>query len=148
MDYVIIFKKQGGGIGVIHPAPKAFAGLKGKKLTAALEKMAQKSVSNGAVWHIAKTKDLPSDRTYRDAWVYDESAGTVSLDNEKLPEIENRIINKKRQKDYPKIGDQLDAIWKILNQLRLDGVQLPQDGDDMLGKILKVKKDYPKPKKK
>lgn len=50
----------------------------------------------------------------------------------------------KRRLEYPNIGDQLDAIWKIFNQLRLDGVKLPQEGDDMLGTILAVKKKYPK----
>lgn len=50
-----------------------------------------------------------------------------------------------RADEYPFIGDQLDAIWKILNQWRLEGKELPQDGDNMLNAILAVKKKHPKP---
>lgn len=45
---------------------------------------------------------------------------------------------------YPDIGNQLDAIWKALNQMRRDGIELPQATDDMLDRVLQVKKDYPK----
>ncbi len=47
---------------------------------------------------------------------------------------------------YPEVGDQLDTIWKQFNQMRIDGTPLIQEADDMLGGILKVKKDHPKPK--
>lgn len=47
---------------------------------------------------------------------------------------------------YPALGDQLDAIWKVINQLCLEGTELPQDGNDMLGRILAVKREHPKPK--
>lgn len=50
-----------------------------------------------------------------------------------------------RASEYPDIGDQLDEIWKFINQMRLNGTDLPQDTDDMLGKILAVKKKHPKP---
>jgi hypothetical protein len=50
-----------------------------------------------------------------------------------------------RQRAYPAIGDQLDAIWKFLNQHRLAGHDLPSDADTMLGQVLAVKKQYPKP---
>lgn len=50
-----------------------------------------------------------------------------------------------RRREYPDIGEQLDALWKIINQLRLEGVNIPQDGDDMLGRILTIKKKHPKP---
>ena len=50
-----------------------------------------------------------------------------------------------REKSYPSIGDQLDAIWKELNNKRLAGENLVSDADDMLGQILAVKKKYPKP---
>lgn len=50
----------------------------------------------------------------------------------------------KRAEEYPPIGDQLDAIWKEFNTRRLNGEALTQEADDMLGKILAVKKKYPK----
>lgn len=53
--------------------------------------------------------------------------------------------NKHRKKEYPDIGDQLDAIWKHLNYRRLNGENLVQDCDDILGLILSIKAKYPKP---
>lgn len=49
-----------------------------------------------------------------------------------------------RKEEYPDIGDQLDAIWKQLNYMRLNGQDLIQECDDMLGGILSIKAKYPK----
>lgn len=49
-----------------------------------------------------------------------------------------------RKGAYPNIGDQLDAIWKEINYRRLNGDNLTQDADEMLGKILAVKREYPR----
>ena len=54
-------------------------------------------------------------------------------------------FERERQVAYPNVGDQLDAIWKELNARRLAGEDLTQDADDMLGKILTVKKTIEKP---
>lgn len=54
-----------------------------------------------------------------------------------------------RQENYPDLGDQLDALWKELNYRQIKGDAIKTDeARDMLGKILQVKEDYPKPKKK
>ena len=53
-----------------------------------------------------------------------------------------------RAKEYPNMGDQLDAIWKELNYRRMQGEELTQDADDMLGQVLATKKKYPKPEEK
>lgn len=50
----------------------------------------------------------------------------------------------KRQREYPKIGDQLDAIWKQLNQDRLNGKDLIAEADSLLGDVLAIKAKYPK----
>ena len=53
----------------------------------------------------------------------------------------NRI---KRKSAYPEIGDQLDALLKQLNYLRLTSqMELVQDLDDIIGQWLQVKEDYP-----
>lgn len=72
--------------------------------------------------------------------------------NEDLSEVLARIedqkrneYKEKRREEYPDYGDQLDAIWKQLNKMRLDGQDLVQDADDILGKILAVKAKHPKP---
>ena len=51
----------------------------------------------------------------------------------------------KRVDAYPPIGDQLDAVWKQLNQDRLNGHAMIQQVDDMIASVLKVKSDNPKP---
>lgn len=47
-----------------------------------------------------------------------------------------------RQQAYPHIGDQLDAIWKILGDAPPE--ILGEVGRSMLAQIAEVKKDYPK----
>jgi len=49
----------------------------------------------------------------------------------------------KRRKEYPPIGDQLDAIWKVLAGYNMDS--LHEDASSMLELILEVKAKYPKP---
>ncbi len=49
-----------------------------------------------------------------------------------------------RQKEYPALGDQLDAIWKQLNTDRLNGKDLISEADSLLGAVLAVKAKYPK----
>lgn len=74
-------------------------------------------------------------------WAYDSKAQKFAA-----PVVEaadNRDYKEKRAAEYPAIGDQLDAIWKELNYRRLNGEQLVQDADDMLGQILAVKNKYP-----
>jgi len=54
----------------------------------------------------------------------------------------------KRRTAYPPLAEQLDVLWKQFDHMRLNGTNLIQDADDMLGKILAVKRRYPKPKRK
>ncbi|WP_417625373.1 hypothetical protein [Paremcibacter congregatus] len=58
----------------------------------------------------------------------------------------SKSISRQRREAYPDMGEQLDAMWKGFNQLRLDGVNLPADTDRVLNKVLAVKRDHPKPK--
>ena len=57
----------------------------------------------------------------------------------------NHKYKDERRVAYPSIGDQLDAIWKQLNQDRLGGKELIQEVDDRLNEILAVKATHPKP---
>jgi len=50
-----------------------------------------------------------------------------------------------RSSHYPSVGDQFDALWKQLNQDRLNGKELIQPADDELNRVLAVKAKYPKP---
>ena len=59
----------------------------------------------------------------------------------------SKSYKRRRREDYPTIEEQLDAIWKQLNQDRLNGRALIQEADDMLGRVLAVKAKHPKPGK-
>ncbi len=54
---------------------------------------------------------------------------------------------RKRQAEYPAVGDQLDAILKQLNSMRLGGTPMIQEMDDLLGEVLSIKAKHKKPTK-
>jgi len=56
-----------------------------------IEEIAEKDVPENTPYHIIEATDLPSDRTYRDAWIWNN--GVVIDENKKL-EIDNAIENK------------------------------------------------------
>lgn len=66
MTQVIIYKNDEGGVAVIHPTPEALA-------TYGIEAIALKDVPAGKPFKIIDAADLPTDRTYRDAWTVDET---------------------------------------------------------------------------
>lgn len=69
----------------------------------------------------------------------------ILAENAKIAKYEREERYKEnRAKEYPPIGDQLDAIWLQLNKERTDGKSFAQDTDNMLTKILSVKSKYPK----
>lgn len=44
------------------------------------------------------------------------------------------------------IGQQLDVIWKALNVLQMNGtIDLPTEADTMVGQLMSIKGQYPKP---
>ena len=66
--------------------------------------------------------------------------GTHAVDR-----IEVRTRRAERYAREMPVTDQLDAILKALNQLRLAGTGLPKDMDALIGTWLAVKRAYPKP---
>jgi hypothetical protein len=63
MNQRIIFPNDDGGVSVIVPAPEC--GL-------TIEEIAAKDVPEGTPYKIVDVADIPSDRTFRDAWEYSE----------------------------------------------------------------------------
>jgi hypothetical protein len=59
----IIYKKDDGGVAVIIPTAEYLA-------THTIEELAAKDVPAGAEYKIVDESDIPSDRTFRDAWEY------------------------------------------------------------------------------
>lgn len=59
----IIYPNDDGGVSVIVPSPNC-------ELT--IEEIAAKDVPAGKPFQIVDVEDIPSDRTFRDAWTYEE----------------------------------------------------------------------------
>ena len=64
MNQRILYKNTEGGIAVIVPAPNS--GL-------STEEVARKDVPTGLPYKIVDVSEIPSDRTFRDAWDIDEA---------------------------------------------------------------------------
>jgi hypothetical protein len=63
MNYRIIYPNDEGGVAVIVPAPDC--GL-------TIEQIAAKDVPAGKPFKIINMDDVPNDRTFRNAWEYQE----------------------------------------------------------------------------
>jgi hypothetical protein len=69
MNLRIIYPTDDGGVVVITPTPECLQ-------THAIEQIAAKDVPAGKPYKIVDVSDIPSDRTFRNAWTVDESALT------------------------------------------------------------------------
>lgn len=63
MNQRIIYPTDEGGVAIIIPAPEC--GL-------TIEEIAAKDVPEGKHYKIVDVADIPEDRTFRDAWEYQE----------------------------------------------------------------------------
>lgn len=63
MNQRIIYPNDNGGVSIIIPAPEC--GL-------TIEEIAVKDVPEGKPYKIVDVSDIPSDRTFRNAWEYAE----------------------------------------------------------------------------
>ena len=61
----IIYPTDNGGVAIIIPAPEALE-------TMTIEEIAAKDVPSGKEFKIIDTADVPTDRTFRNAWEYQE----------------------------------------------------------------------------
>lgn len=61
MNQRIIYPSDDGGVSIIIPAPEC--GL-------SIEEIALKDVPEGKPYKIVDVSDIPSDRSFRDAWEY------------------------------------------------------------------------------
>jgi len=60
----ILYKTKEGGVAVIIPSPE---------WTGTMEELAQKDVPTGLKYKIVEDSDIPSDRSFRNAWEVDEA---------------------------------------------------------------------------
>lgn len=64
MNKVIIYPNDDGGVAVIYPSPDC-------ELT--IKQIAAKDVPQGKPYKIVDEDVIPTDRTFRDAWVWKEA---------------------------------------------------------------------------
>lgn len=67
MSFRIIYPTDDGGVAVLVPAPEWLA-----QEGNTIEALAAKDVPAGKPFKIIATEDVPSDRTFRNAWEYSE----------------------------------------------------------------------------
>ena len=68
----IIYKNLNGGVSVVHPTEEALSFM-------TIDEIAKKDVPTGIAYAIVEDDFIPTDRTYRDAWVVDESILTDGI---------------------------------------------------------------------
>ena len=73
MSKCIIYKEQNGMLSIIHPAPNE---------THTIEEIAVKDVPSGLAYKIVDFSEIPTDRTFRDAWDIDENLLTDGVGGE------------------------------------------------------------------
>lgn len=66
MDQRIIFKGDNGGVSIIIPTPEAVAKY-------GIDAIAKKDVPAGKPYKIVDASEIPTDRTFREAWEVDEA---------------------------------------------------------------------------
>ncbi len=78
---------------------------------------------------------------------YDLMMAEIAAGDAEIVEVDDTVLPDyaaMRRRGYPSEGNQLDAIWKQLNQDRLSGKELVPDADVQLDAILAVKAAHPK----
>jgi hypothetical protein len=71
MTQRIIYPTDEGGVAIIIPAPEALN-------TMTIEEIAAKDVPAGKEFKIINTDDVPTDRTFRNAWEYSSNDSEAS----------------------------------------------------------------------
>ena len=83
MEKRIIYKTEEGGVAIVIPAPECL-----QKYS--IKEIADKDVPAGRPYKIVDVSEIPTDRTFRNAWDIDESELTdgVGSDSNEFPEIQ------------------------------------------------------------
>lgn len=84
MNQRVIYKTEDGGVAVIVPAQECL-----EKYT--IQQIAEKDVPEGLPYKIVDVSEIPSDRTFRNAWEVDESELTDGVGGSitSFEEVEN-----------------------------------------------------------
>ena len=64
MNKVIVYTQDDGTVAVVIPTPEALE-------TMTVKEIAIKDVPTGKEYHIVDATEIPTDRTFRDAWTWE-----------------------------------------------------------------------------
>tara|TARA_R100000152_G_C6745207_1_gene168857 strand:+ start:190 stop:609 length:420 start_codon:yes stop_codon:yes gene_type:complete len=84
----IIYEKSDGTVVVIHPVDSSLS----------ISDIASKTVPDGTSYEVVSDTKIPSDRTFRDAWV--KGSGVVTEDVTKAKVIAHKIRREKRELEF------------------------------------------------
>lgn len=62
----VIYKNESGGVSILHPTDEALSFM-------TIDEIAKKDVPTGLPYKILDDSEIPTDRTFRDAWTVDEA---------------------------------------------------------------------------
>lgn len=65
----IIYKNEFGGVSILHPTDEALSFM-------SIDEIARKDVPTGLAYKIVEDSEVPTDRTFRDAWTVGEATLT------------------------------------------------------------------------
>ena len=65
----IIYKNESGGVSILHPTEEALSFM-------TIDEIAKKDIPTGRPYKIVEDSEVPTDRTFRDAWTVDEATLT------------------------------------------------------------------------
>jgi hypothetical protein len=85
---VIVYQQASGIVAIVRPTPAALA-------SNSIESIAQKDVPAGLRYEVIEDDDVPSDRTFRNAWVVE--SGAVSVDMPMAREIHRDHLREMRK---------------------------------------------------
>ena len=68
----IVYQNEQGVVCVVHPTEEALESM-------SIQDIADKDVPKGILYALVEDNEIPTDRTFRDAWVLDESIVWVGV---------------------------------------------------------------------
>jgi len=92
----IVYTNSDGQLCVVHPAPQAM--LDGETEAEFVARIAAKDVPQGFVFEIVEASDIPTDRTFRNAW--EIKSGLIEHDMTKCKTIAHERRRAKREQEF------------------------------------------------
>ena len=114
MNKRIIYKNEAGGVSIIIPTPNS-------DLT--IEQIAAKDVPTGTPYEIVDATNVPTDRTFRNAWEVNTNAGGVTV---RMPRAKDIWRDKIREARVEPL-EALDTAFIRAIELGADTTQIAAD---------------------